>query len=46
VCEALRCCAPPPSSKGISDEHGASSDNVEETISDEIVGATRRLRAN
>lgn len=46
MCEALRCCAPPPSPKGIDDEHGASSDNMEETISDKIAGATRTLMAN
>jgi len=46
VCEALRSCAPPPSPKGIDDEHGSSSDNADDTISDEIAGATRRLMAN
>jgi len=46
VCEALRSCAPPPSPKGIDDEHGSSYDNVEDTISDEIAGATRRVLAN
>ena len=45
MCEALRSCAPSPSPKGIDDEHGSSSD-VEDTISNEIVGATRRLLAN
>ena len=46
MCEALRSCAPPPSPKGIDDEHASSSDNVEDTISDEIAGATKRLLAN
>jgi len=46
VCEALRSCAPPPSLEGIDDEHGSSSDDVKDRISDEIAGATRRLLAN
>jgi len=46
VCEALRSCAPPPSPKGIDDEHGSSSYNADDTIFDEIAGATRRLMAN
>ena len=46
MCEALRSCAPPPSPKGIDNEHGSFSDNVEDTTYDEIAGATRRLMAN
>ena len=46
MCEALRSCAPPPSLEGIDDEHGSSSDDVKDRISDEIAGATRRLLAN
>ena len=46
MCEALRSCAPPVSPKGIDDEHGSSFDNVEDTISNEIARATRRLLAN
>ena len=46
MCKALRSYAPPPSPKGIDDEHGSSSDNVKDRISDEIAGATWRLLAN